>query len=615
MAKKSSLPKSDLPSIPITTDLRDKAGQEIKYCSSGDVVVLSADASEVPGEPKEFIWEVSGGKILETQVLNPDEAKGFTIAHWDTNGISGKQVVSVKAQRDGVNITSGKIEILVRPTFAVQQAEILSKLDSVPVSLQRANPIETKDKAFWIAVHNRTKAIRFNGSGYNDFIDKVLGQGDTSDIDAKFPQVKQQRDGLYTPIHGIGAYDLLKTATQVFLLLECGVVIDEQDRYSGEALYEPSEEASRLGRPMSFEETKSKLQDYLGGSNSLPYIERILKNAFDGMVPGGVFDGEYLESRATCPSMLELIWSYWLEEGMLVQTMNAICLRFQNRRIGSGRDPLAHMEIAPLYPINNLLWGYIQDELNLLSVKRRAYEYDHHYGLTLYGKAIPDFNPADSRSKFLEAFHNLLFTAATFYKQDDDTTVVSDAFPLLNALKEVHLILSQGAHNQFGDLPWTARVEMLMQQYILARPEMRKFLQSREMVPYKEAWMAQVDTMKSIQGWTDVSITHFQSLAEYGEELLLSIRYGDWVNVEDANQASNWARYWRPEIQGYNHAYRASTGVDLIADARDSKILALRSTQPGILLKQRLTEGSGRLLSPVENVQLSSFRDRRAARP
>ena len=41
-----------------------------------------------------------------------------------------------------------------------------------------------------------------------------------------------------------------------------------------------------------------------------------------------------------------------------------------------------------------------------------------------------------------------------------------------------------------------------MQQWLLARPEMREFLQSRAMVPYKEAWMAAVDTMKTLQGWT-----------------------------------------------------------------------------------------------------------------
>ena len=112
---------------------------------------------------------------------------------------------------------------------------------------------------------------------------------------------------------------------------------------------------------------------------------------------------------------------------------------------------------------------------------------------------------ADSRSKFLEAFHNLLHRCSVFYKEDDDTTVIADGFPLLNALKEVHLLLAEGAHNQFGDLPWTARAEMLMQQWLLSRPEMRDFLQGRRMVPYKEPWMAQVDTMKTLQGWTDIT--------------------------------------------------------------------------------------------------------------
>ena len=66
-----------------------------------------------------------------------------------------------------------------------------------------------------------------------------------------------------------------------------------------------------------------------------------------------------------------------------------------------------------------------------------------------------------------------------FFKEDDDTTVIADGFPVLNALKEVHLLLAQGAHNQFGDLPWTARAEMLIQQWLLARPEMREFLGGR----------------------------------------------------------------------------------------------------------------------------------------
>jgi hypothetical protein len=64
----------------------------------------------------------------------------------------------------------------------------------------------------------------------------------------------------------------------------------------------------------------------------------------------------------------------------LVQTMNAIALRFQNRRL-SDRDPLANPEIDPIRPLNNLMWGYIQDDQHRLTLQRRSFEYDHHYGL------------------------------------------------------------------------------------------------------------------------------------------------------------------------------------------------------------------------------------------
>ncbi len=99
--------------------------------------------------------------------------------------------------------------------------------------------------------------------------------------------------------------------------------------------------------------------------------------------------------------------------------------------------------------------------------------------------------PPTAASQFLQAFHHLLHLCSIFYQQDDDTTVISDAFPVLNALKEVHLILSQGAHNQFGDLPSTARVEMLMQQWLLARPEFREFLPTRSWWPIRNrGWTA-----------------------------------------------------------------------------------------------------------------------------
>ena len=55
---------------------------------------------------------------------------------------------------------------------------------------------------------------------------------------------------------------------------------------------------------------------------------------------------------------------------------------------------------------------------------------------------------------------------------------------------------------------------------------MREFLGGPTMVPYEEPWMDRVDAMKSIQGWSDVSITHFNELAVHGEQIVL------WCDTE-----------------------------------------------------------------------------------
>ena len=340
-------------------------------------------------------------------------------------------------------------------------------LPTVPVTLRRAEVEPTPDQVFWAAIRNRTKAIRFDA--FNAFIEKAICRPveDSSQRKLNYPnavRLDRQSDELYAPLHGVGAYELLKTATQVFLLLEAGLCPDGSEGsnnpdsphhynlhpkdISDRDLFNEDDESTRFGRPISFDQLPGLLKDYLG-DNRLPYIQTVISNAFRGITEDDtVFCSGFLTSRADCPPLLELIWSYWHEEAMLVQSMNAISLRFQNRRRAAAHDPLAHLEIAPLFPVNNLLWGYIQDEHQRLSVPRRAYEYNHHYGLTLAGKAIPDFHPAETRSKFLEAFHHLLNQAGIFFKQDDDVTFNADGFPVLNALKEVHLLLSEGQQKQ-----------------------------------------------------------------------------------------------------------------------------------------------------------------------
>jgi hypothetical protein len=365
----------------------------------------------------------------------------------------------------------------------------------------------TSDQILWAAIRNRTRTVSFRR--YQQFVNRLLLQDEKQWLEN--PDRERTAKEQETPLDGEGTYRALKVASESILLLECG------------------------GRAKGTND----------GQNDSPRSEAPIDE------PGSL-DNE--------PRFVELIWSYWHEEGLLVQTMNAVTRYLQEG--GADDDPLAHLNVAPLRPLNDLLWGFILDDVHRLSAKRRAYEYEHQYGLVLLSKANRDVVPDAGPSRFPQAFHNLLFLCSGFFKSENDTTVVADGIPLLDALKEVSLSLAEGANNQFGDLPWTARAEMMMQQWILARPEVHAFLGSRETAPGLEAWIPQVNAMKRLQGWSDVPVTHFHDLAVYGEQILLSIRYSDWSSGEQGS-AKNWARYWRPELVGYVHSYRAVTGIDL----------------------------------------------------
>jgi hypothetical protein len=487
----------------------------------------------------------------------------------------------------------------------------------VNVTMRRPEPPNVDDDPSLIlnvVIRNRADAISFNR--YQEFINRVLCNNSSTDDEISNFRQSMQAAPPIGMLSNVYAYELLKSATDAFLIMECGIVPrtvtnppstsivieGRRDPVTGAPRGEGRVDAAglplpadipgvtgvSLGRSLTTAEIKGILSGYLG-SRGLPYLDLIANTLFQqsqevsspycyGILPGN------LE-----PNFLELIWSYWHEEGMLVQSMNAIALRFQNKRVGSGRDPLAHLELDPLRPLNNILWGYIQDEINRLTIARRAYEYEHEYGLSLYGRAVPRMRPADRRSMFIEAFHNLLHLASGFFKEQSDTQVIPDGFPLLNAIKEVHLILAEGAHNQFGDLPWTARVEMLIQKWLLSRQEIREFLGGRIMVPYSEPWMGIVDSMKTLQGWTDVSVRYFRDLGVFGEQLLLAIRYGNWSDINDELSAKNWANYWRFAIQGYIHAYRAVTSVDLAAFTNSVRLPADSYVQPSLLLRNRLS--------------------------
>jgi hypothetical protein len=600
-----------LSAIPDQVRKNDIVTLTVTLSNNGFDLLSEADKEKV--YTTGFIYRYhSENEALRSAITGVSESHARQVSFQVPDLSSGDYDITVKVTPDGDWQGGDPLDDLVQPNpnapipeesitiSVIRPIETESK-----VTLQRTFAGPTADRALWPAIRNRTAAIGFDR--YKKFIDCVFCEIHPDQKDP-LTDVRKRINGLVNDdclddakdqksrlsIYGPYAYGVLKLATQTFLTLESGVVI--RDNKPGKSkIFDIDKERIRAN---DFSLTLSRLQDelktYLAPADQLPYLDRIVANLIT-LNPQDVKEVlpyclGVLQYRLTSPSLIELIWSYWLEQGMLVQTMNAVARRFQNRR-GSANDPLGELEFDPLRPLNNLIWGYIQDEHNRLTVPRRAHEYMHHYGLSLMGKAVPDLNPADSRSKFIEAFHSLLAAAARFFKEDSDTTVIADAFPLLNALKEVHLILAEGAHNQFGDLTWTARAEMMTIQWMLARPEMKEFLRGRYMVPYQEEWMGAVDSMKKLQGWTDTTITHFYELAVTGERILLSIRYGDWSDIENIeDQAKNWARSCKPEIQRYIHGYRTVTGVDLAADIVDTRDAAARYLQPSVLLQRRLTQ-------------------------
>lgn len=461
-------------------------------------------------------------------------------------------------------VATGFDELFDIPVLAAPTAEVPTST----VALVSPDPPPSADQILWSFIDLITNRIRFDE--FHEFVEPRL-TGDNGPewygTDAYRRLRRAAEEFVNTaadPIRAAAAADPIPTVTGE---------LSEATARAGVARSYVSSEGSDLAQPF--------LRRYDSSSPSLSRRRERSRQTVDG---GGGTELEFPEFPLPNVPFVELIWNYWLEEGMLVQTLNHILARFQNRRVGPGHDALARFDLNPLLPLRNLLWGWVEDERRRLTVRRRAFEYQAQYGLELLGRAVP---PASQvvvrRTQFLEAFHALLHSCYGYFKERDDKTVDADAFPLLSSLREVHLVLAQGAHNQYGDLGVTARAEMLTMQYVVALPEMREFLGGPTMVPYEEPWMDRVDTVKSLNGWAEASITHFFELAVHGEKIVLSVRHGRWNESSRTREdAANWALTWRNSIQRYLHAYRTVTGVDLAT--------GIDATMPSQLLARRLEQ-------------------------
>ena len=263
------------------------------------------------------------------------------------------------------------------------------------ISLVPSSGDPTDDQAVWGAIRHRASAASF--TNFEKFIAIIFCKwpppaGTNIDGDLEGAHTTLLPENGTSCYHGSESYNLLKAAAEVFLALQCGIKVRapfNDDGTAGNMTGPISDEAGRGATNDTFADLEGALQGFVMGNTRL-YLHTILNSlhqsnaksplcegillASDTRISPNPTSGERNKELDCFPCMLELIWSYWHEEAMLVQSLNALCLRFQNKRGPRARDPLANLRLDPLRPPNTLLWGYIQDEINRLTVARRAYE-------------------------------------------------------------------------------------------------------------------------------------------------------------------------------------------------------------------------------------------------
>jgi hypothetical protein len=477
--------------------------------------------------------------------VTPIEEKGGALV---TFLKAGEQMfaVAIIGDHDVKTIVSRKFPV----AEAVRTVRLGGRADGrdfegrVKVTMERTDSFPTEDEVLWKAIHKRSELIGFQP--YRDYIQRTLELHEDG-----FTLGGLSRRLGELGARGLGAYRTLRELTELFVLSECGSI--SQERVFPDKRFIPDRQQSR--------EIEEQLRHYLR-DGELPYIDRVVKAAYPSLDDKSV-GLDALRSRVLRhPLFLELWHEMCLEHGMLMRTMAAISARFQNIYISGENDGLSNYESSPLRRLSDFFWGWIEHEPMRLNANRRIQEYKHHYGPCALDGAVSGVQAADVRTAFPDAFMNLMSLCEAFYKEDNQTTVIADAFPVLFGLRQVHQILAMGAGNTAPQLTFAARVETLMMQLMLAQPELRAFLRVRDMVPYDEDWQASVDAMIDLQGWQQPSTTQHNDCAKFGEQILLSIRLADWTVGDEAN-ARNWLRQNREAIRRFMYAQRAISPVDL----------------------------------------------------
>ena len=243
----------------------------------------------------------------------------------------------------------------------------MTNVPPIPVRLARPDQGATSDQLLWMLVRNRTDAISFNN--FDRFANSVFTGNPRRRprTSPRSPTSRTERGHSSWARSVSTRTEILRTAAEYFLMHEVGLIVQRINRPPigpvvvtdvPSADYEPIDidfEAYRMnGRrpPVDWvgELRASYYRDLRGLAGTtprvLPYFEQIIRrlSQIDGR-PVDLLEEQMrfcdcygvLPGRVIGPLAIELIWSYWHEEGMLAQTLNAIAHASRTGGRGGGR--------------------------------------------------------------------------------------------------------------------------------------------------------------------------------------------------------------------------------------------------------------------------------------
>ena len=194
------------------------------------------------------------------QVIKSDYELEMMFEHAGTAFVEATALESDKPTNQSPARQS-RAEVHLSSAFIVSAAPVQTVRGNLGVTLHRGASEPTLDEALFYLVRNRTHAISFDR--YRRFMNRILLWEENQRLPE--PLERRLRD-LGAHLYGTGPYQVLKLATEIFLLMECGVPLGRHHRHHQHHEFGTSaEDALTISGASDSHELAERLSQYLIG--------------------------------------------------------------------------------------------------------------------------------------------------------------------------------------------------------------------------------------------------------------------------------------------------------------------------------------------------------------